>query len=73
VIFIRLPPDGFALGFDSFAGREDDNAAVEDAQGAFDFGGSVMLGRANMSRRVDEVERVFFPIKGNAGGLDGTV
>ena len=68
VIFIRLPPDGFTLGFDSFSGREDDDTAVEDAQGAFDFGSEV-----NMTGRVDEIERMFFPIEGNAGGLYGTV
>ena len=32
-----------------------------------------MLGGANVSRRVDEVERMFLPIKGNAGGLNGDV
>ena len=71
MIFIRLPPDGFALGFDSLSGREDDNTAVEDAQGAFDFGSEV-----NVTRRVDEIESMpcssrISPIEGNACGLDG--
>jgi len=66
VIFIRLPPDGFALGFDSFSGREDNDSAVEYAQGAFDFGCEV-----DVTGRVDEVERMFLPIEGNACGLDG--
>jgi hypothetical protein len=30
VIFIRLPPDSFALCFDSFAGGEDYNPAIDD-------------------------------------------
>ena len=66
MIFIRLPPDGFALGFDSLSGREDNDSAVEYAEGAFDFGSEV-----DVPRRVDQVERMFLPIKGNAGGLDG--
>ena len=66
MIFIRLSPDGFALGFDSFACGEDDDSAVEDAQGAFDFGGEV-----NVTGRVDQIKSMFLPIEGNAGGLDG--
>jgi len=66
VIFIRLPPDGFALGFDSFSCGEDNDSAVEYAERAFDFGGEV-----NMSRRVDQIKSMFFPIEGNAGGLNG--
>ena len=29
VIFVRLPPNGFALGFDAFTGTENDDSAVE--------------------------------------------
>jgi hypothetical protein len=66
VIFIRLPPNGFALGFDSFASGENHDSAVEDAEGAFDFGGEV-----DVTGRVDEIESVTFPLKGDAGGLNG--
>ena len=66
VIFVCLSPDGFALGFDSFAGGEDDDSAVEDAEGAFDFGGEI-----DVTGRVDEIECVSFPVEGYGGGLNG--
>ena len=31
VILVRLPPNGFALGFDAFTGTENDDSAVECA------------------------------------------
>ena len=41
VIFVRLPPDGFALGFNTFASGENDDTAVEDTERAFDFGSTI--------------------------------
>jgi hypothetical protein len=41
VIFVRLPPDGFALGFDSLTSGENDDPAIENAERAFNFGGAV--------------------------------
>jgi len=41
VIFVCLPPDGFALGFDPFTGGKDDDTAIENAERAFNFGGAV--------------------------------
>jgi len=33
VVFVRLPPNGFALGFNAFTGREDNDSAVENPKG----------------------------------------
>jgi hypothetical protein len=66
VIFVCLPPDGFALGFDTLAGGKNDDTAVKNTQRAFDFGSEI-----DVPRRVDEVERVVFPVKSNGGGLNG--
>ena len=52
VVLVGLPPDGFALGLDPFAGAEDDHGAVEHAQAALDLGGEV-----DVARRVDQVDR----------------
>ena len=48
VVLVGLPPDGFALGLDAFAGAEDDHGAVEHAQAALDLGREV-----DVARRVD--------------------
>jgi len=52
VIFVRLSPNGFALCFDTFAGGEDNDTAVENSERAFDFSGEI-----DVSWRVDEVAK----------------
>ena len=51
-VLVGLPPDGFALGLDAFAGAEDDHAAVEHAQAPLHLGREV-----DVARRVDQVDR----------------
>ena len=48
VVLVGLPPDGFALGLDPFAGVEHDDRAVEHAQAALDLGREI-----DVARRVD--------------------
>ncbi len=66
LVLVGLPPDGFALGLDAFAGAEDHHAAVEHAQAALHFGGEV-----DVPRRVDEVDRHLAPQKTHASGING--
>ena len=51
-VLVGLPPDGFALGLDAFAGAEHDDAAVEHAQAALDLGREI-----DVARRIDQVDR----------------
>ena len=51
-VLVGLPPDRFRLRLDALLGVEDDDAAVEDAQGAFDLGGEI-----DVAGRVDQVDR----------------
>ena len=65
VIFIRLSPDRFALGFDSLARAENDDAAVKNAERTLDLGGKI-----DVAGRVDEIKREIVPFEGNASGVD---
>ena len=56
-ILVGLPPHGFRLGLDAFLGVEDDDAAVEDAQAAFDLGGEI-----DVAGRVDQVDGAVAPV-----------
>ena len=66
-IFIRLSPYRFALGFHAALGAERRHGAVQNAQGTFDFDGEV-----HVSRRIDDVDVVTFPLagRGRAGDRD---
>ena len=66
VVFIRLTPDGFALRFDALARAENDDAAVENAERAFDFRGEI-----DVSGRVDEIKDVSVPVESYARGVNG--
>ena len=65
MIFVCLSADGFALGFDTFAGGENDYTAVENSERAFDFGGEI-----DVTGCVDEIEGMVFPVEGNGSGLN---
>jgi hypothetical protein len=56
LIAVGLAPDGFALGFDPFARREDDDGPVEHAQAALDLGREV-----DVAGRIDQVDRHVLP------------
>ena len=60
-----LPPDGFALRLDPFAGAEHHHAAVEHAQAALDLGREI-----DVPRRIDQVDDDIFPRKLHARRVD---
>ena len=63
LVFLGLPPDGFRLGLDAFAGVKDSDGAVEDAEGSFNFGGEV-----HVAGGVDQVDGEAFPGTSSGGG-----
>ena len=65
-ILVGLPPDRFGLGLDALLGVEDDDRAVEDAQGALDLGGEI-----DVAGRVDQVDGAVAPLERHAGAVDG--
>lgn len=65
-IFIGLPPHRFALRLDPFAGAEDDDPAVEDAERPFDLGGKV-----DVPRRIDDVDMPIAPLATDRRRIDG--
>ena len=48
MVAFGLPPDGLRLRLNAGHGVEDDDAAVEDAEAAFDFGGEVDVAGVSM-------------------------
>ena len=65
-VFVRLPPDRFALGFDPFAGTEHHHRAIEHPQAAFHLGREI-----DVPRRIEQIDRHVFPRKRDAGGVNG--
>ena len=61
-VLVGLPPNGFALGFDAFAGAEHHDAAIEHPQAAFDFGREI-----DVAGRIDQIDDDIFPRKLHAG------
>src|SRR5262249_11252484 len=57
-VLVRLPPDGFRLGFDALLSIEDNHGTVEHAQTPFDFRGKI-----NVTRRINEIDRAIAPLK----------
>src|SRR5204862_2522052 len=66
VIFVGLTPDGLRLRLHASDGVKDGDRAVEDAQAALDFDGEV-----NVTRRVDDVDAVFFIVASPEAGRGG--
>ena len=60
VVLVRLTPHGLTLSLDPFDSAEHHDATIEDSQAAFDLGGEI-----DMSRRVDDVDRVSLPLARN--------
>ena len=56
MVFVSLPPDGFALSLHPFDGTEDNDTTIENSQASFDFGRKV-----NVPRCIDDVDRVAIP------------
>ena len=65
-VFSSLAPDGFGLRFDAHFTIEDDDGAVEDAEGAFDLRGEV-----DVAWGVDDVDFMAFPVSSDSGGSNG--
>ena len=65
MVLVGLPPDGFALGLDAFAGAEHHDAAIEHAQAALDFGREI-----DVARRVDQIDDDVLPRKLHARRVD---
>ena len=66
VVLVGLPPDGFRLRLDALLGVEDHDAAVQDAQGAFDLRGEI-----DVARGIDEVDGAVAPGERDTGAIDG--
>ncbi len=66
LVLVGLSPHRFRLRLNAFLGVEDDDAAVEYAQTAFDLGGEI-----DVAGRVDEVDGAVAPLERNAGAVDG--
>jgi hypothetical protein len=64
-ILVGLPPDRFALGFNTFACTEDDDSSVEDSQAPFDFGSEI-----DVAWGIEQIDGTFFPTKRHARSED---
>ena len=65
-VFGGLAPNGFGLRFNTHLPVKDDHSAVQNAQGALNFGGEV-----NVTRGVNDVDFVPLPVGGDSSGGDG--
>ena len=65
-VLVGLAPDRFALCLDPLASAEDDHAAVEHAETAFDLGREV-----DVAGSVDQIDDAIVPAKRDAGGSNG--
>jgi hypothetical protein len=75
VIFVCLPPDGFALGSPERASTPSraEKTTTPPSRTRKERSTSAVLCQfhGNVTGRVDEVESMVFPIKSNGGGLNG--
>ena len=65
-VLVGLPPNRFALGLDALDGTENGHTPVQHAQTSFDFRGKV-----DVTRRVNDVDRVAIPVDGGGRAGDG--
>ncbi len=63
IVFFRLTPYGFGLGFNTALGAEYSHRAIQYTQGTFYFNGEV-----NVARGVDDVNGMAFPMAGRSSG-----
>ena len=64
-VLVGLPPDSFALGFNTFNGTEYNHGPIEHSKAAFDFCSEV-----HVAGSIDDVDRRSLPAAGHGGGVD---
>ena len=64
-VFVGLPPDRLALGFDPFAGTEHHHRPVEHAEAALHLGREI-----DVAGRVDQVDGHVLPLERHGRGID---
>lgn len=65
-IFVGLTPYRFGLRLDAALGAKQCDCTVKDTKASFDFNGKV-----NVTRGIDNVYTMVFPVCGGSGGSDG--
>src|SRR5215203_3746623 len=57
-VLVRLPPNGFTLRFDPFAGAEHHDSTIEHSQASLDFSREI-----NVTGRIDQIDDDILPRK----------